>query len=307
MNTLPLPPERILIIGSTGLLGQAFVKKAQHKKLAYLGVATNTTPSVDVTQPETLQAVIESFRPTVVINTAAIVNLAECKANPAKARKINAKPAEYLAQWAEQYEFYNIHISTDHYYTGDGNATHSENAPITLLNEYAASKYAGEQYALTHPNSLVVRTNIVGFRGKVNQPTFVEWAIETLEHQRPLTLFHDFYTSSIDVTHFVGLLFQLLPQRPSGLLNLASSTVTSKQTFVTALAKQLNLNAEYAEIGSVLSPHSLIQRAESLGLDVTRAEALLNQAMPTLDDVITQLVTEYHQQGASSDANPAPV
>lgn len=298
---------RILILGSTGLLGQALVRYCQLHAIAYLGVSSSTQPAVDVTQPEIVRAVIEPFQPTHVINTVALVNLAQCEANPELAKAINATPAEYLAQWAQEYGYQLVQISTDHYYTGDGTALHTEDAPVTLLNEYARTKHQSEQFALEKPESLVVRTNIVGFRGKASQPTFAEWAIETLAQQKPLTLFHDFYTSSIDVTTFSTLLFDLIEKNTTGLINLASRDVASKQQFVTALARALNLSADYAEIGSIFDTVSPVQRAESLGLDVSKAEALLGYPCPTLEDVTAQLAREYQaltsqNKGTTTDA-----
>ncbi len=58
-----------------------------------------------------------------------------------------------------------MQISTDHYFCGQGDLKHDESAPVTLLNEYARTKYAGEAFALTNPEACVIRTNVVGFRG----------------------------------------------------------------------------------------------------------------------------------------------
>lgn len=288
-------PQRILILGSTGLLGQALVKYCQQHQLEYMGVATQTSPAIDVTQPNTVKTVIKSFQPTVVINTVALVNLGQCENNPTLAEAINAQPANYLSAWANTYQYKLIQISTDHYYTGHQNQKHAEDTPVVLLNEYARTKYQAEVFALNHPSSLVVRTNIVGFRGIDGKPTFVEWAIETLTHKKPLKLFHDFYTSSIDVSTFSSLLFELIAKKTTGIINLASHEVTSKQQFVTALAQKLNLDASYAEIGGVFEAPSTIQRAESLGLDVHRAEKVLETTCPTLEQVVTQLAHEYTQ------------
>ena len=48
---------------------------------------------------------------------------------------------------------------------------------------------------------------------------------------------------------------------------------------------------DYAQIASV-HDDSAVNRADSLGLDVTKAEMLLGQQLPTLDEVIDRLVIE---------------
>ncbi len=289
--------SKILLLGSTGLLGQALIKEAKKRNLEIIGVAhLNADFNLDITDDEALTSLIKNQKPDVIINTCAIVNHKLCDEDSKLAYDVNAKPSAVLANLADELGFYYIFISTDGYYNGDNDLKHTVNDKISLLNEYARTKFAGECFALTNKTALVVRTNIIGFRGKENQPTFVEWVINSLKNSVEMTLFDDYFTSSITVNQFSKALFDLLPKRPSGILNLASSEVFSKEKFIKKLATALNLKLKNAKTGSVKNL-TTSKRTNSLGLDVSETEKLLGYNLPDLDEVIAEIKREYYELG----------
>lgn len=288
--------DRILILGSTGMLGQALCREARKRNLEVVGVARKESDiCADICDGELLKEVILRVKPKVIINTVAITDLLLCEKDPGYAYIVNSRPAAIIAKICKELSAYYIHISTDHYFYGDEDQKHTENCKIFLVNEYARTKFAAEGFAMTYEQSLIVRTNIVGFRGIAEKPTFAEWVIQTLKSKSPMTLFNDFYTSSITVTDFSRILFDLLKIQPIGLLNVGSRDVVSKKEFIYRVAKKLGCFMEKSQTGSVNSNSSLI-RANSLGLDVSKVEFLLNYLMPTTDEVIEQLICDYQRR-----------
>lgn len=284
---------KVLVIGSTGMLGQALMCEMKRRGIDVIGIARSRADiSCDIVDDRTLSNIILSIKPQIIINSAAMVSLAKCEDKPDYAYLINARPASILAEISLKTGIYFIQISTDHYYTGDCNIKHTEEHPIRLINEYGRTKYAAERFALTCPNALVVRTNIVGFRNKIETPTFVEWAIQNIKHNSPITLFDDYFTSSIHVTQFSSALLDIIEKRPSGVINLASREVFSKKTFIYALAKKMGYPLTNVQIGSVFDAGDA-SRAESLGLDVGKAETILGYELPLLEKVITSIVEKY--------------
>ena len=282
---------KYIVIGGTGLLGKALKKEISSKDDICITIARkNADYCIDVQDDLKLQALIEEQTPDVVINACAIVNHKICDENPAIAYKTNARPSAILTNLAITNNFKYVYISTDGYFHGDKNARHSETANVLLLNEYARTKYTGEQFTLTNPHALVVRTNIVGFKG-TEEPTFVEWVINSLKNNKEITLFDDYYTSSISVTQFSKALCSLIKKDAYGIINLASSEVFSKKEFIEKLANEFNFSLKNTHVGSVSLLSS--KRADSLGLDVSLAEKILGYNLPTLNDVILQLKKEY--------------
>jgi dTDP-4-dehydrorhamnose reductase len=277
-----------LIIGSTGLAGQAFARELQERNIAWQGLARSGADlNVDIAEPSSLRSVLEQARPDLVINCAAVVNLARCENDLGLTWPVNAGCVAVLSEWSKDHDKPLLHVSTDHFFDSGGAAPHSEEDPVQLLNVYAAQKFAAEAFARTAPRALVLRTSIVGLRG-ASEPTFAEWAIDTIENDRPVTLFADAYGSSIDADSFARYATDLIEKGHAGLLNLAAGEVYSKERFILALAQRMGRRLSEARHGSVAE--LLPRRPRCLGLDVTKAERALGRRLPTLDQVIEAVV-----------------
>jgi dTDP-4-dehydrorhamnose reductase len=277
----------VLVLGATGLLGQALMAEARVRGLKATGAARSGAEiALDVTDDAGLKNALERIKPTVVINSVVLADFARCEADPGLAMRVNARPAALLAEYCRETDCRLAHVSTDHFFTGDGLALHDERAPVRFVNEYARSKYPGEAFALTYSKTLVVRTNIAGFRGW-QKLTFVEWLMDMIERDEAITLFEDFYCSTMDASTCAKAIFDLLDIGYLGRINVASRTVCSKKTFAEALARAMGRKFTRAQTGSVrqLQP----TRAESLGLDVSRAESVLGHRLPDLEEVVSTL------------------
>ena len=287
--------KSIIVLGATGLLGQSIITRALHTGHQIYGVASkNSDFNLDVRDINALQTLIYEIKPDIVVNCIANVNLAECEQNPEDAYVVNARPAALLSRLANVMGFKSIFVSTDHYYCGDGRKLHVESEPVTLVNEYARTKYAGECFASLNTSSLILRTNIVGHRWRNGAPTFAEWAIGALENRQKLTLFDDVFSSPIHVDAFSKILFDLINLNVSGIINLASRDVSSKKEFIESLASQLDIELDWANTGS---GKSLIPvRADSMGLSVEKIEKIVGYNMPSLLDTVNALAIE-HKQG----------
>jgi dTDP-4-dehydrorhamnose reductase len=286
----------VLILGATGMLGRALVAECKRRHIRAVGLArTGADINVDIRDAKALAGAVADVRPDIVINSAAVASIDDCERDPGLAYLVNARAVSIAAEAANRFGTYLVQVSTDHYFSGDGARRHSEHHPVRLVNEYARCKFAGEQFALTCKGALVVRTNVVGFRWQAHRPTFVEWVLAMLERQAPITLFSDVFVSSVDVRQFSAAIFDMLPQRPSGVLNVASHDVVSKEAFVVALAAGLGLSTEHCRAGSVRSLTGP-PRADSLGLDVAQAERLLGRPLPSLQGVVESLVRESQEQ-----------
>jgi len=285
--------KSIVILGSTGMLGQALSKRSSELGYTTVGIARKKSDiNLDLTNTEELFAQLNKIKPSIIINSAAYINLNSINDEFNLAYLLNTKLVSLLTNYCMKMDIKLCQISTDHFFTGDADALHTEKSEVKIVNEYARTKYAGECFALTHSVNMVIRTNIVGFRGWENELTFVEWVIHNLKKNEKMTLFKDFYTSSLDVDSFSKALFDLIEVNYSGLINLASSEVSNKLTFVRCLAQKLGFDLQNFTIGSVNSIQGEV-RAESLGLDVSLAESTLGYKLPKLNEVLENLKNQY--------------
>ncbi len=246
--------------------------------------------AIDAADDDALARSIEDLRPDAVINCTSYGSLDACARDPGAAFRINARLNARLAELCRVGDAVLVAIGTDHYFTGDGAATHDELAEVRLLNDYAVGKYAGERLALTWRRCLAIRTNVTGFRGWAGQPTFVEWACEILRTGAAIELFDDYYCSTIDSGSLALAVIEMMERGVTGLFNVACREVASKRRFVVALADRLGLPSHHLRTGSVRS--LAVPRAESAGLDVAKAEAALGRRLPDFDAVIGALAEQ---------------
>jgi dTDP-4-dehydrorhamnose reductase len=251
--------------------------------------------TLDISQAGALDQVLGAVSPELVVNCVGLTDLQKCEADPGLAYAINARPAALLASWSNATGGRYLHVSTDHFFGNGGALPHQENERVVLLNEYARTKYAGEAFALTAPNALVIRTSMIGIRGWV-LPTFAEWAIGAIIGTAPFQMFEDAYTSSIDAGTLARVMLDLAAAPVSGVLNAAASEVYSKADFVRCLAAALGRSLEHATSASVAGLRP--ERPVSLGLDISRAQALLTFPLPKLADVVDAVVRAHTERMA---------
>ena len=279
----------IAILGGTGILGHALAQAGRQREFRVIATARHGADhSLDVCDEGAVRAFFATHRPQAVVNCAALTDLNQCEQNPGLAYLVNARAVLSLTRICADTGARFVHVSTDHFFTGDAGSLHDEMSSVTLLNEYAVSKFTGEAFALGNRDNLVVRTNLTGWRGWSDRPTFIEWAVRSLREDGTVQGFSDFYTSTIDAECLANAILDLLDRKATGLLNVAASEVSDKATFLRRLARELKVPADKVVSASVRSLPTA--RAESLGLDVRKAEGILGYRLPTTDEVIASLV-----------------
>lgn len=276
----------VLVLGATGLLGTQVMKTLNARGFRALGAARSGTDlTVDITNQMALFRLLTRVEADAVINCAACVDLAACEADQEMSYRVNGQPAGVLAAWSLQTGGRYIQISTDHYFDGDLPLRNDEQALPSLVNAYAASKFAAESMAREAENGLVIRTNICGA-----QKGFGKWVLDSLLDRQPMSLFSDYYTSTMHVSDCAEAIADLVKSKQSGLLNIASRDVASKAEFVLAVAEAMGIEPGHITQTSVrdLTP----RRARACGLDVSKAESILGRHLPTLAETAAKLVAE---------------
>jgi dTDP-4-dehydrorhamnose reductase len=289
----------VVVLGASGLLGQALMREAARRGCRAVGLSRGT--GVDLARVAQLGAVLDIHRPSLVINAAAITNLEHCEREPEAAWALHARLPGLLAAWAGTHGVPWVQVSTDHYFRGDENTLHDEHAPVVLLNEYARSKHAGEAAALTSAHALVARTNIVGRRGWPGLPSFAEWAVGALRAGKPFAGYTDAWASSMEAGQCAAALFDLADAGARGLVNVAARESTSKARFIADLAAAMGLDA--AALQPQPRPRAGLARANALGLDVRRAEQLLGRKLPGAHEVAAALATAFEEEKQHHDAH----
>jgi dTDP-4-dehydrorhamnose reductase len=133
--------NNILVIGSKGQLGTDMVQLAIKNKLVCTGL---DYPQIDITNKESVAAVLSTVKPEIVINCAAFTAVDDCETKTRDAYNVNAEGPAILAAATNDCGALLVHISTDYVFDGKKKTPYIETdipAPLTV---YGKSKLEGE-------------------------------------------------------------------------------------------------------------------------------------------------------------------
>ena len=140
-----------LVFGANGQVGQELLRA-----LAPLGEVVGTTRTgalpdgsacltADFSDPESVVALLDTARPTHVINAAAYTAVDKAESEPAAAQAANAETPGAIARWCAAHDVPLVHYSTDYVFDGSGSRPYRPDDATAPLGVYGASKLAGEE------------------------------------------------------------------------------------------------------------------------------------------------------------------
>ena len=222
----------------------------------------------------------------VVINCAAIIDINYCESKFNEALIINCKLVKFLSEMSKKFDFKFVQISTDHVYKGKKLKLNHEQSEIFAINKYAKTKILAEKYLKRLNNFLIIRTNFTGKK----KNTFIDWLVKSIKSKKTINLFHDMYTSTMDVNSCAEIIIDLASLKSKGIYNLGSRNMISKKNFAINVSKKLKKKIKYRNISCDVQK---ISRGKNLGLSVNKIEKKIGYKMPTSNQSIINLVKEY--------------
>ena len=278
-----------LLIGSNGLLGSSIKSKLNLKKVMCVA-RTNSDYNVDLKYLKKFQKIFDKYEFKNVINCAAITNLSKCEKEKKKTKKINLELPILLNNLSKKMKFNLIHISTDQVYCKGKSNKFKETDKISFLNYYSKTKFLAEKILMNNKKSLIIRTNFTGFKKNLNK-TFVGWLLDNIKRKKKISLFNDFYVSTIDVNFCSKVIIKLIKKKAKGIYNIGSRKSISKERFAILFANKMGKKLNY---NSVSSTKSDIKRPKNITMDISKIERKLKILMPYPVAVINNLIKELN-------------
>ena len=147
----------ILITGANGQLGNE-LKVVSKNFYGYDFIFTDID-TLDITDPLQISDLITKSRPDWIINCAAYNLVDKAEKEPEMADSINALAVKNIIDAIHGSDCRFIHISSDYVYDGKACVPYNENTLPNPLSAYGRSKLAGENFALVHHGTMVIRTS----------------------------------------------------------------------------------------------------------------------------------------------------
>ena len=151
--------KNILVIGSSGKLGQAIVNSGY-----FSSILTPSSKIVDITKPKTIENYFENTDIDSIINCAALARMKECEENPIKAIETNIVGTCNLVievikkENKSKKKIRFLHISTDGVYSGT-RGNYSEMDETIPYNKYGWTKLGAECAVNLLSNFCIIRTS----------------------------------------------------------------------------------------------------------------------------------------------------
>lgn len=154
MKTIPTPRSKsieslapVLVTGAGGMLAYDILSVFRDE-LSRGQVTATDRRSMDIAEPHSVGAALDRVKPRLVINCAAYTNVDGAESERDAAQLSNAIGPKVLAQACRERKIQLVHFSTDQVFDGNYTIPRKETDPTNPLNQYAATKLAGEQAVL---------------------------------------------------------------------------------------------------------------------------------------------------------------
>jgi dTDP-4-dehydrorhamnose reductase len=140
--------SRILVIGATGLLGAALVRRFRERGHEVFGTrfsqAEPGLEALDIRDGAAVARCLGSVGPEATLLPASIPHVDGCELRPAETRAVNVEGTANVARAAAAVGSRLVFFSSDYVFDGEGEP-YAEDAPVRPMNEYGRQKAEAER------------------------------------------------------------------------------------------------------------------------------------------------------------------
>ncbi len=267
---------KILLIGKTGQLGIDILRNNTAHDIYAPDLAV-----LDICSRQAANAVLNDYRPEIVINTVSFHDVPLCETDPLSAFTVNCIAVRDLAAACSGIGALFITFSTDYVFDGEKKASYLEDDKPAPLQLFGITRLAGEYAALsTAPrHAVIIRT--CGLYG-ISEPgsrsrNFVDQRVEDAKEGRQFEMGGDQVVSPTYTHDLSKAVLQLIdhPMRTTGIYHLVNEGKCSWFEFTKAIYEIMGLTVKMKPVdrsgktGDINRPlySALVNtRARSLGI-----------------------------------------
>lgn len=279
---------KTLVLGGSGFVGYYITRYFE-------GIGTSSSQKegyikLDITNETEVKETLQSMKPELVINSAAIADVDLCEKEPQKAMLINGISVEWLAELSSKINARFVQISTDYVFDGEKGG-YTENDKPNPINEYGKSKLVGENNALKY-DSIVLRIEMpYGVNLSKNKNVFFESVLRNLKQNRPVNAATDQIISPTFVEDVPMAIKALVENNQRGIFHQASKEKLSRYEFVEKIADVFGLSREGIKPTSLDYFKFIAKRPKKTSLNIDKISKIVK--IDSLEDNLRKIKDAY--------------
>lgn len=238
--------KRLLVTGTSGLLGSKIIKLAEK---GYTVVPTHRTKPLhsnslrlDITNASDVLSVFRKLEPDIVAHTASETNVDKCETERESAWKINVEGTSNIAEACGEMDAKLVYISTDYVFGGERGNYVEEDKP-NPVNYYGLTKLEGEKQVIRHCKDYVILRTSVLYGWHPWKQNFATWVIGQLKQDKKIKVVEDHYNTPTLADNLALMAIEATQKELQGLYHASGSERISRYEFAIQIAKIFNLDS----------------------------------------------------------------
>ncbi len=276
--------KRILLTGSTGLLGLSFIR---HKATGfdiyagYYNFPKEALPKLEVkkyllfnirTKKEVFD-IFNDIKPDIVIHAASIGNVDYCEKNKEEARGVNVEGSRNVIEACRQHNSKIIFTSSNAVFDGS-NPPYSEEAKPNPVDYYGQTKLqtesdiraSGLKYAIARLMTMY------GWNHPLERQNPVTWVLEKFNKGQKINIVDDIYNNHLFADNANEAIWAIISGNKEGIYHIAGSEVISRYELVCKVADVFGFDKNLViPVNSSFFP-SIAPRPKNTSYNITRME-----------------------------------
>ena len=286
---------KLLVLGGSGLIGHAIVKKSKNEfdvLTTYYrnSVAIDNVNSFECYFPndlDKLEEVVRKEKPDVTVNTMGYSNIDFCESNKNNTEMLHVETTERICNICESNDSKQIFLSSDYVFDGE-KGDYSENDIPNPVNFYGLSKLKAEQLILKSPINTVIRTSVIydwDYRAR-----FFNSVIKNLQNNQEFKATTDVYNSVTLLDNLVESIFKVIKLDQNGIFHVADSTCMNRYEFAKIIAKKFQLDEKLIKTVSVQDDSkNIAKRPKNACLNNSKAKKELGLNFGTIEEGVNMV------------------
>ena len=243
---------KIMILGANGFTGRRILKRlsSKHQVLA-CSLHPDILPEegyefhiLDMQNVDATDALLNNFRPDVIINASAMSVVDYCEQHPEEAYALNVTAVKHLAEYSQSNSCRLIHLSTDFVFDGTATEAYTETDTTNPINYYGKTKqWSEEVIEQACTNYAIARIEVVYGKPFNGQHGNIVHLVKTrLQNGQSIRVVSDQFRSPTWVEDIARAIESLLSDKYQGIYHICGGETMSVADIAYRVAKHFGLD-----------------------------------------------------------------